>query len=76
MTADFSLWKDCYNRWLKSLYCNFILCCYNFDVGTKIPWRLSQNYNLFCQMIYHASSKTLPPSDELQDDDSNDWVLS
>jgi hypothetical protein len=74
--ADFLVWKDCYNRWLKSLYCNFILSCYDFEVGTHIQWKMHQNYNLFCQMIYDASSKTLLPEPLEYEDDDDDWVLT
>lgn len=59
MIADYSSWKDCYNRWLKIMYFNFILCCYKYNVFTHVQWKHSQTYNLFCQMMYHASSKEL-----------------
>lgn len=59
MIADYSTWKDCYNRWLRIMYFNFILLCYKFKVGTNIQWKHSQTYSTFCQMIYHASSKEL-----------------
>jgi len=69
MIADYSTWKDCYNRWLRIMYFNFILLCYKFKVGTNIQWKHSQTYATFCQMIYHASSKELLPA---ADSDSSD----
>ena len=65
--TDFLTWKECYNRWLRMLYYNFILCCYKHKTCTNIKWKHSLTYAMFCEMMYHASSKEILPEDLLDE---------
>lgn len=64
--AEYSVWKECFNRWLRILYLNFVLCCSRHELYGAIKWKHSRVYALFCRMVYDASSK------EVQWDDDND----
>jgi hypothetical protein len=54
--TNFYHWKECYNRWLRVLYINFIFCCHKHKRYNKIDWKNNQNYTEFCLMLYESSS--------------------